>query len=105
MNQLALAVVILNWNGKDNTLECLGSIFKHSDQEPHVIVVDNASSDDSISVIGSAYPQVNIIKNSRNLGFAGGNNRGIEWVLNHGFSQVALLNNDTTIAPDTFKSL
>ena len=65
-----------------------------------IVVVDNASADDSCAVIARECPQVHLICNSANEGFAGGNNRGIEVALTVGDAPVLLLNNDASIAED-----
>ena len=67
-------IIILNWNGLEDTLECLASVYKSDYCNFEVIVVDNASSDNSVNIIREAYPQVILIENTKNLGFTGGNN-------------------------------
>lgn len=98
-----ISIVLLNWNGKKDTLECLASIQKIDYPHFQAIVVDNGSSDDSVATFRSLYPDMPIIETHQNLGFAGGNNIGIEWVLRHGAEWIFLLNNDTTVAPDVIK--
>jgi GT2 family glycosyltransferase len=95
-----ICVILLNWNGKKDTLECLASLQKVEYPRFTTIVVDNGSSDDSVTAIRAAHPQVPIFETKQNLGFAGGNNVGIEWALSKPFEWIFLLNNDTTIAPD-----
>lgn len=95
-----IAIVLLNWNGKRDTLECLASLQKVAYPNVQTIVVDNGSTDDSVAVFRKAYPGVPILENGENLGFAGGNNPGIEWALRHHAEWVLLLNNDTVVAPD-----
>jgi len=87
-------VVILNWNGKQDTLDCLQSL-SHSD----IIVVDNGSEDDSVSEIQKHYPYIQIVQTGSNLGYAGGNNIGIQKALEQGAEAVLLLNNDTVVDP------
>lgn len=95
-----ICVILLNWNGKKDTLECLASLQKVAYPRYTTIVVDNGSSDDSVPAIRATYPQIPIFETKQNLGFAGGNNVGIEWALSKSFDWIFLLNNDTTIAPD-----
>lgn len=97
-------IILLNWNGKKDTLECLTSLQKVDYPNFQTIVVDNGSSDDSVAVLRKAYPNVPILENRMNLGFAGGNNPGIEWVLRHHADWILLLNNDTIVAPDFLKA-
>lgn len=99
-------VVLLNWNGWRDTLECLRSLNDDLEYRNwHAIVVDNGSSDDSIGQIRRAYPAVPIIETGKNLGFAAGNNVGIRHALEVGADYVFVLNNDTTVFPDTVAQL
>ncbi len=100
-----VAIVILNWNGKNDTLECLESVFKIDYPNFEVIVVDNGSTDDSVAAIRQAYPQATLIETGKNLGYAGGNNVGIRYALEKGAEFVFLLNNDTILAPDVLTQL
>jgi GT2 family glycosyltransferase len=95
------AVIILNYNGSSETISCLDSINKTKDT-PHVIVVDNSSTDDSVAALLARYPKLDLIKSEQNLGFAGGNNLGIKKALRLGAKVVYLLNNDTVVDPDLF---
>lgn len=92
-------IVILNWNGRDDTLACLESIGQVEYSNFRVIVADNGSSDGSIEAIRRAYPDVTIIENHSNLGFAAGNNSAILHALEGGAEFVFLLNNDTVVDP------
>ena len=98
-------IIILNWNGLKDTLECLESVFKLDYPNFEVIVVDNGSTDNSVEVIRKAYPQVILIENKKNLGYAEGNNVGIRYALKHGADYVWLLNNDTVVDADALKNL
>lgn len=104
MNQKTVAIIILNWNGKKDTLECLSSLEKLTYPHYEIILVDNGSSDNSVEVFKCKYPQLTLIETEENLGFAGGNNRGIEYALTKGFSYILLLNNDTVVAPNLLES-
>lgn len=96
----SVGIVVLNWNGKQDTLECLDSLAHLTYPRYEVIVVDNASSDGSVGVIRRDFPQVLVLENPRNLGYTGGNNVGIRCALGRGAELVLLLNNDTTVDPD-----
>lgn len=98
--QPKIAIILLNWNGKKDTLECLASLEKVTYSNFQTIVVDNGSTDDSVAAFRAAYPDMPILETKENLGFAGGNNVGIEWVLRHHAEWILLLNNDTVVAPD-----
>jgi hypothetical protein len=95
-----ILIVLVNWNGKKDTLECLASLKKISYPFANPIVIDNGSADDSVAVIRRAFPSVPIFETKANLGFAGGNNVGISWALKKPYEWILLLNNDTTVAPD-----
>ena len=92
-------IVILNWNGKEDTLACLESIHKVSYPNFSVILVDNASHDGTVESVRNAFPSVKVITNKENIRFAAGNNVGIEFALRNGARYVLLLNNDTTVDP------
>ena len=93
-------IVVLNWNGKEDTLACLHSLAQVETPEHEVLVVDNGSEDGSEEAIRAAFPEVPVLQTGSNLGFAGGNNAGIDWALAHGAGYVLLLNNDTLVEPD-----
>lgn len=96
---MKLAVIILNWNGKNDTIECLDSLYKSKESCFEIILVDNGSTDGSAQYFKKNYSKLTIIENERNLGFAEGNNKGITYALENGFSHILLLNNDTTVTP------
>lgn len=86
-------VVIPNWNGADLITECLKSIEKQT-LRAKIVVVDNGSVDESVSIIESGFPNAHLIKLAKNTGFAGGVNTGIRYALEQGADAVALFNND-----------
>ncbi|MBI4062458.1 glycosyltransferase family 2 protein [Candidatus Gottesmanbacteria bacterium] len=94
-----VAIVIVNWNGKKDTLECLASVEKleREDVQLDVIVVDNGSRDNSVSAIREKFPRTILIEKDTNLGFSGGNNAGILYALKKNANAVWLLNNDTIV--------
>ena len=94
-NQPQVCVVILNWNGLDDTLQCLENLQKISYTNYEVVVVDNGSANNEAATICQEYPKVHLIQNSTNLGYTGGCNQGIEYGLTHGADYILLLNNDT----------
>jgi len=95
----AVTAVVLNWNGRDDTLACLASLERCTYPALRILVVDNGSSDGSEDAIRSAHPDVDFLQTGSNLGFAGGNNAGIERALADGAHFVLLLNNDTEVDP------
>jgi GT2 family glycosyltransferase len=96
----SVAIILVNWNGFDFTKACLESLGKVDYPDFRVILVDNASQNQEGSRLKKAFPEIILIENQDNLGFAGGNNVGIRHALNLGFSHVLLLNNDTEVEPD-----
>lgn len=90
-----VAIILLNWHGWRDTLECLASLEKLDYPNHRVLVVDNASTDDSVERIQAVYPDIPLIVNERNLGFGGGCNVGIRKSLEDGADYIWLLNNDT----------
>jgi len=92
-----IAVIILNWNGKDDTLACLESVTSIDYPDFQAVVVDNGSSDGSVEAFRQAFPQVTVLETGKNLGYAGGNNVGIRWALDQGFDGLLVLNNDTVV--------
>ncbi len=95
-----VGVIILNWNGADDTIECLASLADSSYTDPEIIVLDNGSVDDSVPRIRAAFPEVTLLCSPTNIGYAAGNNWGIEVALARGCQYVLLLNNDTVVEPD-----
>src|SRR5690349_2452680 len=100
-----IAVLVLNWNGRDDTLQCLESLSKVDYPNFDVIVVDNGSIDDSVQAIRASFPSLLLIENGANLGYAEGNNAGMRVALERGADFILLLNNDTVVDGDLLKEL
>ena len=98
------SIIVLNWNGWRDTLDCLTSL-QNLDYPNHPIVVDNASTDDSVAQIRAAFPTIDLVQSLTNLGFAGGCNLGIRRSLGRGADYVWLLNNDTKVHPHALRAL
>lgn len=97
---MRLMAVVLSWNGREDTLDCLESL-----REVETVCVDNASSDGSAEAVASRFPDVELIRNDRNLGFAGGNNVGIRRALELGADWIWLVNNDAIVEPEAPEAL
>jgi GT2 family glycosyltransferase len=98
-------IIILNWNGLDDTLRCLKSLNENSYDNYNILLIDNGSSDNSVSVIQELFPSIELICNINNLGFTGGNNAGISYALERGADYVWLLNNDTIVNSNSLSEL
>lgn len=98
-------IIVLSWNGKDDTLECLRSLRKVSYPRWKALVVDNASTDGTVEAVRTEFPDYELLVNATNLRYAGGNNKGISFALDHGAEIAVLLNNDTVVEPEFLTSL
>ena len=96
------SVIVLSWNGIGDLRECLDAVRSQGFIDFEIIVVDNGSTDGSADFVASHYPDVRLIRNERNLGFAAGNNQG----LRVGTGDVlVLLNQDTAVQAGWLKAL
>lgn len=106
---MKLAVILVNYNGEKYNVACIESILANSSAaELKIIVVDNASQDDSMRLLGEKYAgneQVELIRLDDNYGFSYANNVGIDRAKEQGADYVMLLNNDTEIMPDMLSQL
>jgi len=89
-------IIIVNWNGELDTLECLESLKNNDYPNYEVVIIDNGSKD-KFQVSDS---KIKVIYNKENLGFSGGNNIGIKYALENNTDYVLLLNNDTIVSKD-----
>jgi N-acetylglucosaminyl-diphospho-decaprenol L-rhamnosyltransferase len=100
---LDASIVIVNWNTAGLLIQCLESIYKTGSRYSlEVIVVDNGSQDDSVSLIGQHFPSVILLQNEQNLGFARANNQGLSKGRGRYF---LLLNSDTIVLPGAIDTL
>lgn len=95
-----LSIIIVNYNSKDYLRRCLNSIFRYGGG--NIILVDNGSSDGSPEMVRKEFPQVTLIENKENLGFAKANNIGIKRAVS---DYVLLLNPDTEVSKNWFRTL
>jgi GT2 family glycosyltransferase len=101
----SVAIIVLNWNGLDDTIACLQSLQKSGYANYRIVVVDNGSNGNQGTRIHRIFPQVHLIQNITNRGFAGGNNDGIRWAIENGFDYVVNLNNDCIVESDWLERL
>jgi N-acetylglucosaminyl-diphospho-decaprenol L-rhamnosyltransferase len=100
---LDLSIIILNWNTRDLLADCLTSIVETTEGLPlEVIVVDNASTDGSPEMMRERFPRAQLVANQANVGFARGNNQGVE--LSRG-RYLMLLNSDACLLPGAAQAL
>ena len=100
---MKLSIVIVSYNVSGYLQQCLDSVMTALEGiEGEVFVVDNASSDDSVAMVRSRYPQVRLIESGENLGFSRANNVAIRQALGE---YVLLLNPDTEVAKDTLRGV
>jgi hypothetical protein len=100
-----VAVIVLCFNERKWLEKCLTSVLATNDDNFAVYLVDNASSDGSAEFVRGAFPQVKIVSNSANLGFAGGNNEGVRAAVADGCEFLVLLNPDTWVESDWLKEM
>jgi GT2 family glycosyltransferase len=91
-----ISIIILNWNGSECITECVESVEKTIYKNIEIIIVDNASTDDSLEKIKNNFPDVHLIELKENIGYAAGNNRGFQKAQGE---FIATLNNDTVVDP------
>lgn len=106
-NQTQVAVVVLNWNGASDTLNCLTSLskIKRDDFSIQIIIIDNGSDVDPTPEIQASFPKTKTIRLFTNIGFAAGCNVGIKEALACRADYILFLNNDTEVEPDFLRPL
>ncbi|HEU5121474.1 MAG TPA: glycosyltransferase family 2 protein [Candidatus Saccharimonadales bacterium] len=104
-----VAVVVVNYKGIDDTINCLTSLEKQTFKDFLIIAVENGSGDNSVNEfkkLEKKYSKrLQALYNSENLGFTGGVNTGIRWALEHNFELIALFNNDAIADPKWLEEL
>jgi len=94
-------IVVLNWNGLNDTLTCIESLQHVHYKQRRVVIVDNGSTDGSVDALRTARSRLDfeLIETGMNLGYSGGNNAGIRHALDRGAEFILILNNDTVVDP------
>jgi len=105
-----IAIIVLNWKQPRLTTETIASLLKikHNSFNYEIVLVDNGSPDDSIKIFNQEYKNnklIKILNTKSNLGYAGGNNFGIDYSLKNNFDFVVLLNNDVLVDPNFLDEL
>jgi GT2 family glycosyltransferase len=100
-SESAVWIIILNWNRREITFDCLDSVLKVEYAHLHTLLVDNGSTEPIEDLFNDRFAAANveILVNGENLGYTGGNNAGIRYALDRGAEYILLLNNDTVVDP------
>lgn len=94
----SVAIIVLNWNGVELTIDCLKSLESITYNNTHVLVVDNGSTDDSVARIAKTFPHIVVLRLENNLGFSAGNNHGFTTAKKKWNPDYCIfLNNDTIV--------
>ena len=100
MKEPKIAIIIINWNTYQLTFNCLKSLEACIYKNKTIFFVDNGSKDGSGDKIALEFPETNYIKNTKNEGFTGANNKALKIILKQNFDYALLLNNDTQVNPN-----
>lgn len=100
-----VVVITLNWNGKHWLDDCLSSMTEMDYPNYEVVMADNGSTDGSVELVREAFPNVHVVENGRNLGYAGGFNAGLEFAAAMGAEYFLIMNNDTVIDREALAAL
>jgi GT2 family glycosyltransferase len=95
-----VTIIVVHYGDLEDTWRCLESLAHLPFDDHQVLVVDNGSAPAVAREIARRYPKVQVLRRERNGGWAGGNNTGVRYALEHGAERLVLLNNDTTVTPD-----
>lgn len=98
-----VSIILVNYNNYQDTIDCVNSLLSTNYKNIEIIVVDNLSTNDSLPILKSEFENIksiHLIMSNQNLGFSGGNNLGIKYVLEKCTDYVLLLNNDTVVEKD-----
>jgi GT2 family glycosyltransferase len=101
----SVAIILVNWNGYEYSRQCLESLRLCTYRHFKIILIDNASHDNSGKKLAEEFPEVIFHQNNSNLGFTGGNNVGLKLALASDFEYSLLLNNDTIVEPNFLEQL
>ncbi|MBL7086311.1 MAG: glycosyltransferase family 2 protein, partial [Candidatus Cloacimonetes bacterium] len=92
-------IIIVTWNSREHLEYCLPTVFKTDYPNYKVLIVDNNSEDDTVDFVRNNYPDIELIQNTKNRGFAGGNNDGIRYALAQGVKYICIINPDIKVDP------
>lgn len=89
--------VVLNYNGAEDTVKCVRSLQQSGYTNLSIVIVDNASPDGSGDILAAAFPELPLLRERSNTGYAGGNNAGIRYALKNKADFVLIINNDVEV--------
>jgi len=102
----SVAVIILNWNTPQHSSNCITSVLKYCNERNFdIILADNGSTDCSFDFLKEKFPDLHFIDNQKNIGFAGGNNKALEYSIANGYMYSLLLNSDTEVDEELIEPL
>lgn len=104
MKQPSVYIIILNYNHRADLEETVSSFLLQDYQEKQIIVSDNGSADDSVTWLRTIHPEITVLENGENLGWAKGNNVGIRYAIGKGAKYILLANNDLGFSDPTILS-
>lgn len=97
--------ISLNWNGKNDTIECVEALKRMNYPNYYIVIVDNGSIDGSVAALKEKFPDIIIIENGNNLGYADGFNNGLKFAFENGADYFLIVNNDTVIDSEALINL
>lgn len=100
-----VTAIVLNWCNASETAACLESLAESTYEALTVLLVDNGSPDGSGDILHEQFAHVPYLQTGSNLGYTGGNNRGMDWAIAHGAEFLLVLNNDTVIDPECVSAM
>jgi GT2 family glycosyltransferase len=103
--QPSVAIIILNWNGFNDTVECLTSLRQIRYQNHKIILLDNGSENNEGNRLKDLFPEIQLVLNKTNRGFAGGNNDAINFAMKNDFKYIVCLNNDCLVEQNWLTNL
>ncbi|MBC8122848.1 MAG: glycosyltransferase family 2 protein [Gemmatimonadaceae bacterium] len=98
-------ILVLNWNSPAYTVRCVESLLHLHYSNYRILLIDNGSTDGSEAVLRARFPDLAFLQTGDNLGYAGGNNRGVAYALERGADYLWILNNDTCVDPRALEAL
>ena len=105
MSPPVVTVIILNWCNEILTTDCVRSVLSSDYGALKVLLVDNGSPDNSFEQLQASFPNIAFLQTGKNMGYTGGNNRGIEHALKNSTDYILILNNDTVLDRYTVSKL